>query len=103
MVKVRKQYFIRKGAKFLTRYGVIFLFFNISIANANWVSQNVTSSFIDSIRYNTNKKELGVVIRGKIYYYCNVQEYTYEAFGASSSKGRFYNKNIKNNSNYYCY
>ena len=59
----------------------------------------VDSSNIEAIGYDTSTMELHVrfVKSGKTYVYYGVEEFVYQEFLQSDSKGTFFNTRIKNN------
>lgn len=58
--------------------------------------QKVTSSNIAAIGYDPETKTLEVEFkRGQVYSYKNVPEAAYVAFGEASSKGLYFEQNIK--------
>jgi hypothetical protein len=59
----------------------------------------VKSTSIDSIGFNKKTLEIKF-IKNKAYKYFNVTEAIFVEFCLSKSKGKYYNKNIKNNPKY---
>lgn len=56
---------------------------------------SVNSSNVDAIGYDEENKELKVnFVKGSSYVYMNVPKEVYEDFVESTSKGRFFNRNI---------
>lgn len=58
---------------------------------------NTASSFVHRICYDESKAHVVVRLRNTYYPYCRVDRATVSAWLNSSSKGRFYNANIKSN------
>lgn len=58
---------------------------------------NTASSFVHRICYDVSKAHVVVRLRNTYYPYCRVDRATVNAWLSSSSKGRFYNANIKSN------
>lgn len=56
---------------------------------------DTASSFVHRICYDESKAHVVVRLRNTYYPYCRVDRATASAWLASSSKGRFYNANIK--------
>jgi hypothetical protein len=56
---------------------------------------DTTSSFVHRICYDESKAHVVVLLRNTYYPYCRVDRGTVSAWLNSSSKGRFYNANIK--------
>lgn len=58
----------------------------------------MASSVIDQFSYDAGTKVLKITfITGMIYVYKNVRQKTFDAFKASSSKGKYFNYFIKGN------
>jgi len=56
------------------------------------------SSVIKSLTYDENRKDLTVSFKsGKLYVYTPVSQQFFNKLQNAKSKGRFFNKNIKNN------
>lgn len=56
----------------------------------------VSSSAIDRVRYDAQRRELAVTFRsGRVYVYADVPEETYAALLAADSKGAFFNAAIR--------
>ena len=56
---------------------------------------DTASSFVHRVCYDENKAHIVVRLRNTYYPYCRVDRATVSAWLNSSSKGRFYNANIK--------
>jgi len=56
---------------------------------------DVDSTLVDEIYYNANDKSMLVDLDDTVYHYTDVPVEVFEAFKASSSKGRFYGRKIK--------
>lgn len=59
----------------------------------NWISIN--SSFIHSVRYSAQTRQLDMVLSTKIYHYYEVPNAIYQGLIIAYSKGAYYNKYIK--------
>lgn len=53
------------------------------------------SSFVHRVCYDAGEAHIVVMLRDTFYAYCNVDNETVAAWLAASSKGRFYNQQIK--------
>ncbi len=59
---------------------------------------NIKSTAIKSIEYNDIRQDLKVsFVSGKVYVYTPVSEEFFDKLNKSTSKGTFFNLNIKNN------
>ena len=58
-----------------------------------------SSSFVGNVRYDREEQEMEIILNGKRYQYCGVPQRTFDGFKGADSKGRFYNRFIKNQFN----
>jgi len=58
---------------------------------------NTSSSFVHRICYQKQSKYLIVRLNNTYYHYCRLPQGTYNSWLSASSKGRYYNRNIKGN------
>ena len=58
--------------------------------------EKVDSSLIDSFMYYENAQLLDIKLKGQIYTYLNVPKNIINDFRRSKSKGKFFNKEIRN-------
>jgi len=54
-----------------------------------------TSSFVGNVKYDQDNQTMEIILNGKTYDFCNVSERLYDAFEGASSKGAFFNREIK--------
>ena len=54
-----------------------------------------SSSFVGNVRYDQDLQEMTIILNGKEYDFCNVPERKYDAFEGASSKGKFFNDELK--------
>jgi KTSC domain len=58
--------------------------------------QSVTSRAISAVGYDGTNHRMKILFNnGKIYDFCNVPRHIYEEILSASSKGTYYNKNIR--------
>ena len=55
-----------------------------------------SSSFVGHVVYDSETQEMLITLSGKKYVFCNVSDRLFDAFEGSSSKGSFFNREIKN-------
>ena len=64
----------------------------------------IKSSVIKSLEYNKERQDLKVSFKsGRIYVYTPVSNEFYDKLDKSTSKGSFFNKNIRDNEALTCY
>jgi len=64
---------------------------------------NIRSSAIRNLEYDDNRQDLKVnFTSGKVYVYTPVSQEFFDKLNASTSKGTFFNLNIKNNTALTC-
>jgi hypothetical protein len=66
-----------------------------SISLDNFKCKNTISSFVNRICYQKKNDYLIVLLSSTYYHYCKVPNNVFKSWVNSSSKGRFYNSNIK--------
>ena len=54
-----------------------------------------TSSFVGNVRYDRDTHEMRILLNSSPYNFCNVSERLYDSFEGASSKGAFFNREIK--------
>jgi hypothetical protein len=54
-----------------------------------------TSSFVGKVDYEPDLQEMRISLNNIVYEYCFVPENIFEEFEAATSKGSYYNENIK--------
>lgn len=54
-----------------------------------------SSSFVGNVRYDNDSQEMSVLLNGKRYEFCGVPRRTFDGFQGASSKGEYFNRNIK--------
>ena len=55
-----------------------------------------SSSFVGNVKYDQDLQQMEIILNGsKPYTFCNVSERLYDSFEGSSSKGAFFNREIK--------
>lgn len=70
--------------------------FNETVKDEKLRAFTHSSSFVGNVQYNTETQEMKMVINGKEYTFCGVSERLFDAFEGASSKGAFFNREIKN-------
>lgn len=65
----------------------------VSDTNVHW--HEVQSSFVDAIAYDNNADDLYVTLSHGSYVYHGVPESVFDNFLEAPSKGRFFNRNVK--------
>ena len=66
---------------------------NVSLDNFS--CKNTSSSFVNKICYQKQNSYIVVLLGSTYYHYCRVPNSTFERWLGTSSKGSFYNSNIK--------
>jgi len=54
-----------------------------------------SSTFVGNVLYDDESKHMQIILNGKTYDFCGVASRTYDSFEGASSKGAFFNRNIK--------
>ena len=54
-----------------------------------------SSSFVGNVLWDRESREMDVILNGKTYHFCHVSERLYDSFEGASSKGAFFNREIK--------
>lgn len=54
-----------------------------------------SSSFVGNVKYDQDNQTMEVILNGKTYDFCNVSERLFDSFEGASSKGAFFNREIK--------
>jgi len=79
-----------------TAYGEsVFVKYRGQVSLSGFTCEYTSSSFVNRICYRPDARYLVVLLGDTYYHYCRVPEGVVEAWLGSSSKGRFYNYEIK--------
>lgn len=54
-----------------------------------------SSSFVGNVKYDSEDSEMEIILNGKTYNFCGVSERLFDSFEGASSKGAFFNREIK--------
>ena len=54
-----------------------------------------SSSFIGQVIYDSDTQDMSITLSGEKYVFCNVPDRKYDAFEGATSKGSFFNREIK--------
>ncbi len=69
--------------------------FNEECHNEQLIAFTHSSSFIGNVRYDTDSLEMRILLNGKAYNFCNVSRRLFDAFEGASSKGAFFQREIR--------
>jgi hypothetical protein len=54
-----------------------------------------SSSFVGNVKYDQDEQSMEIILNGKTYDFCNVEERLFDSFSGAGSKGAFFNREIK--------
>jgi len=54
-----------------------------------------SSSFVGNVKYDQDNQTMEIILNGKTYNFCQVEERLFDAFKGAPSKGEFFNREIK--------
>jgi len=54
-----------------------------------------SSSFVGNVKYDQDEQSMQIILNGKTYDFCNVEERLFDSFSGAGSKGAFFNREIK--------
>jgi hypothetical protein len=66
-----------------------------TVGNPEFRSFTHSSSFVGNVLWDRESNEMDIILNGKKYHFCNVSERLFDAFEGASSKGAFFNREIK--------
>ncbi len=65
------------------------------IKEARFKAFTHSSSFVGNVKYDQDNQTMEIILNGKTYEFCNVSERLFDSFEGASSKGAFFNREIK--------
>ena len=65
------------------------------IAEVRFRAFTHSSSFVGNVKYDQDNQTMEIILNGKTYNFCNVAERLFDSFEGASSKGAFFNREIK--------
>ena len=54
-----------------------------------------SSSFVGNVQYDQDNQSMEIILSGKTYNFCGVSERLFDSFEGATSKGSFFNREIK--------
>ena len=66
-----------------------------TVGNPEFKSFTHSSSFIGNVIWDRESREMEMLLNGNKYHFCNVSERLFDSFEGASSKGAFFNREIK--------
>lgn len=66
------------------------------VNEARYTAFTHSSSFVGNVKYDQEEQSMEIILNGKTYEFCNVPQRKYDGFEGASSKGEYFNRNIKN-------
>ena len=66
-----------------------------TVGNPEFKSFTHSSSFVGNVLWDRESREMDILLNGNKYHFCNVSERLFDSFEGASSKGAFFNREIK--------
>ena len=66
-----------------------------TVGNPEFRAFTHSSSFVGNVLWDRESREMNIILNGKTYHFCNVSERLFDSFEGASSKGAFFNREIK--------
>jgi hypothetical protein len=66
-----------------------------TVGNPEFKAFTHSSSFVGNVLWDRESREMDIILNNKTYHFCNVSERLFDSFEGSSSKGAFFNREIK--------
>lgn len=66
-----------------------------TVGNPEFKSFTHSSSFVGNVLWDRESREMEIILNDKKYHFCNVSERLFDSFEGASSKGAFFNREIK--------
>ena len=66
-----------------------------TVGNPEFKSFTHSSSFIGNVVWDRESREMDIILNDKTYHFCRVSERLFDSFEGASSKGAFFNREIK--------
>ena len=66
-----------------------------TVGNPEFKAFTHSSSFVGNVLWDRESSEMDILLNGKTYHFCRVSERLFDSFEGASSKGAFFNREIK--------
>ena len=66
-----------------------------TVGNPEFKAFTHSSSFVGNVLWDRESREMDILLNGNKYHFCNVSERLFDSFEGASSKGAFFNREIK--------
>ena len=66
-----------------------------TVGNPEFKSFTHSSSFVGNVLWDRESREMEIILNDKTYHFCRVSERLFDSFEGASSKGAFFNREIK--------
>ena len=66
-----------------------------TVGNPEFRSFTHSSSFVGNVIWDRESRQMNIILNGKTYSFCRVSERLFDSFEGASSKGAFFNREIK--------
>jgi len=86
---------MKHGERFFTFNETLDEHWKIVIQEVRFRAFTHSSSFVGNVKYDQDNQSMEIILNGKTYNFCQVEERLFDAFEGSPSKGEFFNREIK--------